>query len=261
LARGRLARSSLAVSLRTNAEFARQLAARGSNLILAARSADRLAALAEDLQARHRVTVTTLPADLSLPADVSRVVAATAATRVDLLVNNAGFGTYGSFAGLDPAREHAEVMVNAVAAVGLAHAVLPGMLTRRTGGIITVASTIAFQPSPQQAVYGATKAFGLAFSEALWTETRGSGVRILALCPGPTATGFFASLGDQNATTSIIYRRAADPAGVVRAGLDHDAMTVIPGLRNRFLAQGHRFFPRTVMARRTQHASAAECRM
>jgi NADP-dependent 3-hydroxy acid dehydrogenase YdfG len=175
LACGRLARSSLAVSLRTNAEFARQLAARGSNLILAARSADRLAALAEDLQARHRVTVTTLPADLSLPADVSRVVAATAATRVDLLVNNAGFGTYGSFAGLDPAREHAEVMVNAVAAVGLAHAVLPGMLTRRTGGIITVASTIAFQPSPQQAVYGATKAFA-------WRSARRCG-------PRPAAAG------------------------------------------------------------------------
>jgi uncharacterized protein len=80
-------------------------------------------------------------------------------------------------------------MVNAVAAVGLAHAVLPGMLTRRTGGIITVASTIAFQPSPQQAVYGATKAFGLAFSEALWAETRGSGVRILA-CGRSSSTAY-----------------------------------------------------------------------
>ena len=235
-------------------EFARQLAARRSNLVLVARSADRLEALAEQLRAGHGVTVTTLPADLSRADEVSRVVAFTATNPVHVLVNNAGFGTYGSFASLNPAREQDEVMVNSAAAVALAHAVLPGMLARGTGGIITVASSIAFQPSPLQAVYGATKAFGLAFSEALWAETRGSGVRIVALCPGPTATGFFSSLGDQRATSSIIYRRTTDPAAVVRTGLrglDHDAMTVIPGLRTRLLAQGHRFLPRTVMARMT----------
>jgi short-subunit dehydrogenase len=235
------------------AEFARQLAARGSDLVLVARSADRLTALADELRARHRVTVTTLPADLSLADEVGRVAAAVAATEVGVLVNNAGFGTYGTFADLDAGREHDEVMVNAVAAVDLAHAVLPGMLAHRRGGIITVASSIAFQPSPRQAVYGATKAFALAFSEALWAETRGSGVRILALCPGPAATGFFASLGDQ-AASSIIYRHTADPADIVKAGLrgfDRGAMTVIPGLRTRLLAQGHRFVPRTVMARMT----------
>ena len=235
-------------------QFARQLAARASGLVLVARSADRLAALADELRARHRVTVTTVPADLSQAEQVSRVAAHAAATQVDVLVNNAGFGTYGTFADLDPGREHAEVMVNAVAVVDLARAVLPGMLARRHGGIITVASSIAFQPSPHQAVYGATKAFALAFSEALWVETRGTGVRILALCSGPVATGFFASLGDPAATSSIIYGRTADPADVVRAalrGFDHDAMTVIPGLRTRLLAQGHRFLPRTVMARMT----------
>ena len=234
-------------------QFARQLAARGGDLVLVARSADRLAALADELRARHRVTVTTWPADLSLADQVSRVAALAATTEVGVLVNNAGFGTYGSFAELDADREHAEMMVNAVAGVDLAHAVLPGMLARRHGGIITVASSIAFQPSPGQAVYGATKAFALAFSEALWTETRGTGVRILALCPGPVATGFLASLGDQ-ATTSRIYRRTADPADIVKAGLrgfDHNAMTIIPGLRTRLMAQGHRFFPRTVMARMT----------
>jgi short-subunit dehydrogenase len=234
------------------AEFARQLAARGSDVVLVARSADRLATMAEELRARHQVTVTTLSADLSTAAGVSRIVALTATTEVHVLVNNAGFGTYGRFADLDAAHEHAEVMVNVIAAVDLAHAVLPGMLARRAGGIITVASTIAFQPSPLQAVYGGTKAFVLAFSEALWAETRGSGVRVVTLCPGPTATGYFANLGDQDATTSIIYRHTADPASVVRAGLtglDHDAMTVIPGLRNRLLAQGHRFMPRTVMAK------------
>jgi short-subunit dehydrogenase len=235
-------------------EFARQLAARGGDLVLVARSADRLEALADDLRARHRVTVRTLPADLSLPAEVSRVAAQAATTEIDVLVNNAGFGTYGTFADLDAGREHDEIMVNALAAVDLAHAVLPGMLGRRRGGIITVASAAAFQPSPRQAVYGATKAFALAFSEALWAETRGTGVRILALCPGPVATGYFTALGDQDATTSVIYRRMADPADVVKAalrGFDRDAMTVIPGLRTRFLAEGYRFFPRTLMVRMT----------
>jgi short-subunit dehydrogenase len=236
------------------AEFARQLAARGSDLVLVARSADRLGSLAEELHARNRVKVTTLPADLSVADEVSRVAAFTATTDIHVLVNNAGFGTYGDFARLDAGREHAEVMVNAMAAVDLSHAVLPGMLARGSGGIITVASSIAFQPSPGQAVYGATKAFALAFSEALWVETRGSGVRILALCPGPVATGYFASLGDQAATTSSIYRHTADAADVVKAGLhgfDNDTMTVIPGMRTRLLAQGHRFMPRTVMARMT----------
>lgn len=234
------------------AEFARQLAARGSDLVLVARSADRLEALADDLRASHRVTVTTLPADLSVAGEVSRVAAFTAAAEVSVLVNDAGFATYGPFVSLDPGREQAEVMVNAMAPVDLAHAVLPGMLARRSGGIITVASSIAFQSSPRHAVYGASKAFALAFSEALWAETRGSGVRIVALCPGPVATGFLAALGDQAAATSSIYRRGAEPAGVVRAGLrgfDRDAMTVVPGLRTRFLAQGYRFMPRTAMVR------------
>ena len=236
------------------AEFARQLAARGSDLVLVARSADRLASLAEELRARHGVTATCLPADLSEATEVRRVADFTATTPIGVLVNNAGFGTYGSFAVLDAAREHSEVMVNAAAAVGLAHAVLPGMLARRSGGIIAVASAIAFQPSPLQAVYGATKAFALAFSEALWSETRGTGVRVVALCPGPTATGFLATLGDEGAASTNVYRRAGDPAHVVRAalrGFDNNAMTVIPGLRDRVLAQGHRFFPRKVMVRMT----------
>ena len=130
-----------------------------------------------------------MPADLSLADQVSRVAAHAAATRIDVLVNNAGFGTYGEFAGLDPGREHAEMMVNAVAAVDLAHAVLPGMLARRHGGIITVASSIALQPSPQQAVYGATKAFALAFSDALWAETPAAGSASSPYVPGRSPQG------------------------------------------------------------------------
>lgn len=233
-------------------EFARQLAGRGSDLVLVARSGDRLATVADEMQATHRVHVTALAADLSLDAEVSRVAEFIEATEIDVLVNNAGFGTYGDFAGLDAGHEHAEVMLNAVAAVDLAHAALPQMLARRSGGIINVASSIAFQPSPRQAVYGATKAFSLSLSEALWAETRGTGVRIVALCPGPVKTGFLAGLGDQRATSSVIYRRTTDASDVVQAGLrgfDRDAMTVVPGLRTHFLAEGYRFMPRTIMAK------------
>jgi len=240
-------------------EFARHLAARGSDLVLVARSADRLAEIANEMQATHAVAVTSLAADLSVDAEVSRVAAFMQTNEIDVLVNNAGFGTYGDFADLDAGREHAEVMLNAVAAVDLAHAALPRMLARRSGGIITVASSIAFQPSPRQAVYGATKAFALAFSEALWAETRGTGVRIVALCPGPVETGFLAGLGDQRATSSAIYRRTTNAADVVQAGLrafDRDAMTVVAGLRSRFLSEGYRFLPRTIMAKLAGHMLA-----
>jgi short-subunit dehydrogenase len=233
-------------------EFPRQIAARGGDLILVARTQERLEAIAEELRAKHRVEITTLPTDLSDPVGVGEVIQFAANRQIGVLVNNAGFGTYGKFAELDPAREHAEIMVNIAASVDLAHALLPGMLASRSGGIITVASAIGFQPGPGQAVYAATKAFALSFSEALWAETRGSGIRVLALCPGPTATGFLSGLGDERAASSNIYRRAADPAGVVRAalrGFDRDQMTVIPGARNRLLAQGYRFTPRRQMVR------------
>jgi short-subunit dehydrogenase len=130
------------------AELASRLAARGSDLVLVARSAGRLAALAEELQARRRVTVTTWPADLSLADEVSRAAAVTATTGSRGLVNNAGFGTHGALAGLNAGREHSEMMVTAVAAVDLAHAAPPGMPARRSGGIITIAPAIAFQPQP-----------------------------------------------------------------------------------------------------------------
>jgi short-subunit dehydrogenase len=246
------------------AEFARQLAARGSNLVLVARSADRLETLANELRTAHGVNVTSLAADLSRPDEVGCVIAFIDSTPVDVLVNNAGTGTYGSFAELEAAREHAEVMLNVAAAVDLAHAALPGMLSRHSGGIITVASVAGFQASPLQAVYGATKAFALAFSEALWEETRESGVRIVALCPGATATEFFSNLGDDRATSSLAFRHPTNAASVVRQallGFDHDAMTVVPGSANWLMAQVHRFVPRTTMVRLARRALAPTMQM
>ena len=231
------------------AEFARQLARRGSNLILVARSTDRLRALAAEIEQTRPVRVEVLPADL---ADRSAVaaVAEHVRGRVHLLVNNAGLGTYGPF--VDTDRDYEQILVNNAALVALTQALLPDMLDRHAGGVLNVASTIAFQPGPYQAVYAATKAFVLSFTEALRVETRASGVRVLALCPGPVQTGFLTALGDDRAAHTAIYSRLDRADRVVTVGLralDRDRGIAIPGTRNTLLAWGPRFTPRTVTAR------------
>jgi len=231
------------------AEFARQLARRGSNLILVARSTDRLRALAAEIEQTRPVRVEVLPADL---ADRSAVaaVAEHVRGRVHLLVNNAGLGTYGPF--VDTDRDYEQILVNNAALVALTRALLPEMLDRHAGGVLNVASTIAFQPGPYQAVYAATKAFVLSFTEALRVETRASGVRVLALCPGPVQTGFLTALGDDRAAHTAIYSRLDRADRVVTVGLralDRDRGIAIPGTRNTLLAWGPRFTPRAVTAR------------
>ena len=126
---------------------------------------------------------------------------------IDVLVNNAGFGTYGRLQDIDPERDRDLIAVNVDALVRLTHAVLPGMLARGHGQILNVASTIAFQPGPYQATYGASKAFVLSFSQALWAETRGTGVSVTALCPGPTRTGFVDAL-DADVSGTAIYENS-----------------------------------------------------
>src|SRR5947207_9735765 len=233
------------------AEFARQLARRGSNLILVDRSTDRLRALAAEIELTRPVRVEVLHADL---ADRSAVaaVAEHVRGRVHLLVNNAGLGTYGPFVNLDTDRNYEQVLVNNAALVALTRALLPEMLDRHAGGVLNVASTIAFQPGPYQAVYAATKAFVLSFTEALRVETRRSGVRVLALCPGPVQTGFLTALGDDRAARTAIYSKLDRADRVVTVGLralDHDRGIAIPGTRNTLLAWGPRFTPRAVTAR------------
>lgn len=180
-------------SMGIGAAFARELAARGMNLVLVARSVDRLQALADELTPRHGIRVEVVPADLSQP-DAGRAIAETCSRlglEVHLLVNNAGFGTSGPFHTISPERERDEVMVNVLAVVDLTHRFLPGMRARKAGGIINVASTAAFQPIPYLAVYAASKAFVLSFSEALWAECQEEAVRVLALCPGPGGHAVF----------------------------------------------------------------------
>src|SRR5436190_7463974 len=165
-------------------QFARQLAARGHDLVLVARRADRLESLASELPTDAQVVACDLTADAaSLGGRVQELGA-----QVDLLVNNAGFGTSGPFLDHDPARDAEQVRLNCEAVVTLSHAFLPGMVERRRGGIINVASSAGIQPIPYESVYAATKAFARTFSDALSGELRGTGVRVLCVNPGPVPT-------------------------------------------------------------------------
>lgn len=221
--------------------FADQLAQRGRSLLLAGRDETRLRAVAERVEQQVEVFV----GDLGTREGVDALVTRLDGREVDVLVNNAGFGTYGPFAELDAERERELVAVNVDALVRLSHAVLPGMLARGRGGVLNVASTIAFQPGPYQATYGASKAFVLSLSQALWAETRGSGVTVTALCPGPTRTGFVDALGSDVSHTAV-YRRLAAPEPVVAAGLralDRGRAVIVPGWRYRAMATGARLMP------------------
>ena len=168
------------------AELAKALSADGYEVILVARRAERM----QELGSQLRGTVHVVACDLVREAASLAEKVAALGVEVDVLVNNAGFGTQGRFAQTDAAREAEEVRLNCEALVTLTHAFLPGMLERRRGGVITVASTAGMQPIPYEAVYSSTKAFARTFSDALAGELRGSGVKVLCVNPGPVPTEF-----------------------------------------------------------------------
>ena len=230
-------------------DFARQLAARGERVVLVARRKERLEALVAELGNARAVAV-----DLGEPGATGRLMADLAAhgETVACLVNNAGFGLVGRFAELDGARQRSMIDLNIGALTELAHAVLPGMIAAKKGSILNVASTAAFQPGPGMAVYFATKTFVLSFSEALHEEVRGHGVRVTALCPGPTATEFGEVAGWGG--NAMIDKFSASSPDVVRAGIaamDKGCAIVIPGLVNKAGAQGHRLLPRWLLRKIT----------
>jgi len=228
-------------------EFARACARRGDELVLVARRQDRLERLAQEIGGKAHV----LAADLSrpeAPAELLRQVEGLGLT-VGTLINNAGFGGGGRVAEQALERQIEMIDLNVRALTELARRVLPAMLERREGAILNVASTAAFQPGPGSAVYFATKAFVLSFSEALHQELKGTGIKVSALCPGPTATEFGVAAGYEGAQ---LRRFSADARGVVEAGLaglERNRAVVVPGLSNKATAQAHRFLPRAVMRR------------
>lgn len=231
-------------------QFAHQLGARGYNLVFTARSEDRLQALAEKIRRDHpRVNVDVISADLAVPGGAAGLVAdlASRGTAVDLLVNNAGFGSHNAVVDEDPDNVVREIQLNCSSLVELTTRLLPAMVERRRGGVLNVASTAAFQPIATMAVYAATKAFVLSFTEALWAETRKTGVRVMALCPGATDTAFFDTTGKE-----FLTRGRQSPAEVteiaLKAFFDGSGPSVIPGTMNKLKAHGYRITPRSVMA-------------
>ena len=179
-------------------EFARRYAAQKQDLVLVARSQDKLNKLAEEFTSQHGIRVTVFALDLSEPDAAERLWEETnrAGLEIDVLVNNAGFGTQRDVADDDPDRLEEEVRLNCLTVVGLTARYLPAMRERQNGTIINIASAAAFQPIPHMAVYAATKAFVLSFTEALWSETQKDGIRVLAVCPGSTDTPFFEHSGE-----------------------------------------------------------------
>jgi len=226
-------------------EFARQLSKRGHRLVLAARRKDRLEELAKELGKARPVTL-----DLSKKDSAARLLADLEANgeTVDLLVNNAGFGLIGRFAELDAKRERQMIDLNIGTLTDLCRAIAPQMITRKSGGILNVASTAAFQPGPKMAVYFATKAFVLSLTEALHEELKPHGVKVSCLCPGPTRTEFgdVAGFGGNGMFDKV----AMDAPEVVKAGLDgldNNKAVVIPGIINKAGAMSGRFAPRSVV--------------
>ncbi|MGH9059863.1 MAG: SDR family NAD(P)-dependent oxidoreductase [Acidimicrobiales bacterium] len=229
--------------------YALELARRGANLVLVARSADALEHLATRIREEHGVRVDVIAADLgdrAGPAHVADVLRERAID-VDLLLNNAGLGSVGPFLDRPLEQPVLSVDVNITGLLALTHRLGQGMRARRSGGIINVASTAAFQPMPYQAAYAATKAFVLSFSEALAEELAGSGIRVMAAHPGPVATGFF------DGTTATMDPRTTDsPEVVATETLDDFAKgrhASYPGRSgNRRKTWGARFLPRRRVA-------------
>lgn len=230
--------------------FARALAARGHNLLLVARSLEKLQALAEQLAAHHGIHAEGIAADLSEPGSAGRLASELSARRlaIDLLVNNAGFGAQGEFWRIPLDRQSQILRLNIHALVELCHFLLPAMIERKQGAIINVSSTAGFQPLPYTTLYAASKAFVTSFSTGLAEEVRNYGVKVITLCPGPTRTRFF-EVGQYR---SIRLRGGMQPPEeVVEAALRrlNRGGLVLCRRLDKFLVFCERFLPRSLVVR------------
>jgi short-subunit dehydrogenase len=228
------------------ADLARELARDGYDLLLTARTVAPMQALATELEARGAHSVV-IPADLSKPGAAAELASAIDARglNVDVLVNNAGLGAVGRFDQIDPGRTSDMLHVNIVALTELTRLLLPGMIARRRGRVLLVASTASFQPGPRMAVYFATKAYVLSLGEALAYELRATGVTVTTLCPGATATNFFNAAG----ANEIALQPTMSSAAVARTGyraLRAGRRVVIAGMVNNILALGAKLAPHSI---------------
>lgn len=224
----------------------------GSRIILVARNQPALETLARELREEYEAQVTVLPADLSLPETPRRIFRELqdANVHVDVLVNNAGFGAIGAFADLPLERQLEMIRVNISALTELTRLFLPGMVRARRGGILNVGSVAGFVTGPGMAVYYATKAFVLSFSEALAAELEGTGVTVSVLCPGPTATNFGNVAGAKNLPLFRIPGMTAE--AVARAGhgdFRRGKVVAVSGIQNKLMVILIRFAPRWVLRR------------
>lgn len=242
-------------------ELAGLLARDGHDVVLVARSELRLQALAEELRAAHGVQATVLPADLAAPSAADEIAAELErrGLEIEVLVNCAGFNVYGAFATTDAERELQMLQVNVVSLTRLTKLLLPAMLRRGSGRILNIGSTGSFAPGPFDAVYCASKAFVLSFTEALAEELEGTGVTATALCPGPTATEFAERAG---MTGTPLFRgrvaRAAEVAAIGYRAMMRGRRVVVPGLGNMLLTFSVRLSPRTMVASIGRKMLAAE---
>jgi uncharacterized protein len=228
-------------------DLARELAKDGHDLVLAARRETPMQALAAELQG-HGAAAEVIAADLSragAAADLAGAIEARGLT-VDVLINNAGLGGIGRFDRADPVRIGEMLHVNIVALTELTRILLPGMVARGHGRIMLVASTASFLPGPGMAVYFATKAYALSFGEAIAQELHGTGVKVTTLCPGATATNFFAVAGSEHGVARGMMMSSAEVARVGYRGLKSGRRVVIAGLHNNVLAMGSRYAPHAV---------------
>jgi len=233
-------------------EFAKIFAREKFNLVLVARSADKLLTLANDLQSKHGITVKVIPKDLAKHESPDELFAELqqAGMQIDVLVNNAGYATYGPFSEIPLKTELDEMQLNMVTLTHLTKLFLPGMVQRRDGKILNVASTAAFQPGPLMAVYYATKAYVLSLSEALAEELNGTGVTVTALCPGPTESGF-----QQRAAmteSKLVQGKLMTAKEVAEAGYQSmmkGQRVIVTGMMNKVMAFTTRFMPRNMLSR------------
>jgi uncharacterized protein len=231
--------------------FARALAARGKNLVIVARSREKLTNLAQELKTKHGTDVEVASVDLSEPGAPARLVQSLVDCHItiDLLVNNAGFGARGEFWKLPLERQTEMIRLNVLGLVELTYLLLPPMLERRRGSIINTSSTASFQPVPYTGIYAATKAFVTNFSLALEEELRAYGVQVVTLCPGGTATNFFEASGYGMRSLPGGLQSPEDVVKEALKALDRRAGLVVPRLINKLSLFVQRFVPRKLVVK------------